>query len=314
MDSEDKKSSFSNFGAGWIDLSAPGEQLLTLSIFREGNPNFSNYYTRDFSGTSFSTALVSGAAALVKSWKPSLKSEEITSILIDQADDLGAKNPVYREKLGGRLNLAAVFEADLEPAGGRLIKLADWPAVYYLDQATGRRHLFPNQAVFRSWYGQGWDDQGIEVVSQREFDGFSAGKNVVFRPGTFLVKFSRSPQVYQVIPGAVLRPLSRSLAVELYGSDYSERLATIQAAFEADYRRDSELTKANYLPGSLIQYSNSDNLWYIKSGKKRKITAEGFQANSFQEKFIIKNVSPDFSYPTGRPLDGRETEIFVYSK
>ncbi|WP_417784906.1 S8 family serine peptidase [Tenacibaculum sp.] len=71
---EKLKSSFSNYGKGEVDLFAPGEYIYTTT------PN--NEF--DFiQGTSASTAITSGVAALIYSYYPSLTASQIKHILMD---------------------------------------------------------------------------------------------------------------------------------------------------------------------------------------------------------------------------------------
>jgi len=71
-DIQDRRSAFSNFGRALVRLSAPGEGLVTAFP--------GNHYAL-VSGTSFSTALVSGAASLVLQRDPTLDPEDVDDAL-----------------------------------------------------------------------------------------------------------------------------------------------------------------------------------------------------------------------------------------
>ena len=71
-DSQDRRSTFSNFGRGLVRMSAPGEGLVTTFP--------GNHYAL-VSGTSFSSALVSGAAALLLQRDPTLDPEDVDDAL-----------------------------------------------------------------------------------------------------------------------------------------------------------------------------------------------------------------------------------------
>ncbi|ACN15734.1 putative alkaline serine protease (subtilase family protein) [Desulforapulum autotrophicum HRM2] len=107
--STDTFASFSNHG-DWIDISAPGTYILTTS--RGGG--YGNW-----NGTSFSSPITAGVAALILSANPSLTNTQVVNILTQSADDLGSTG--FDNYFGyGRVNalqsilaaLAAVPEED----------------------------------------------------------------------------------------------------------------------------------------------------------------------------------------------------------
>ncbi len=73
------RSSFSNYGFYTVDLSAPGENILTLDSSDTGTDCNSLVY---YSGTSLSTPVVSGAVALLKSYNSSLNYTQIKERLL----------------------------------------------------------------------------------------------------------------------------------------------------------------------------------------------------------------------------------------
>jgi hypothetical protein len=77
--SADSLSGFSNRGA-WIDISAPGESILTTS--RGGGYGY-------WSGTSFASPVAAGVAALVLALRPSLTAAELVNLMEANSDDLG---------------------------------------------------------------------------------------------------------------------------------------------------------------------------------------------------------------------------------
>ena len=98
--SADTLASFSSYGS-FVDLSAPGQDITTTWIG-------SSYVT--ISGTSFSSPLTAGVAALALSRNPALSNAQISSLLTGNTDDLGAVG--YDTFFGsGRLNAAKVVAA-----------------------------------------------------------------------------------------------------------------------------------------------------------------------------------------------------------
>jgi subtilisin family serine protease len=99
--SDDSRASFSNFGS-WVELAAPGSGIYTTAYNRLDQT--STYATVD--GTSFSSPLTAGAAALLWSANPTMTYQQITTLLLDSADNIDALNPGYEGLLGsGRVNM-----------------------------------------------------------------------------------------------------------------------------------------------------------------------------------------------------------------
>ncbi|MFZ7111158.1 MAG: Ig-like domain-containing protein, partial [Desulfatiglandales bacterium] len=98
--STDTKASFSNYG-DWIDIAAPGSSILTTN--RGGGYG-------SWSGTSFSSPIAAGLAALIWSVDPSLTNAEVLDIMTRNADDLG--DPGFDIYFGyGRINVATSLAA-----------------------------------------------------------------------------------------------------------------------------------------------------------------------------------------------------------
>ncbi len=89
-----------------VDLVAPGVEIVTTGIGRSG------YYRG--SGTSEATAVVSGAAALVRAAHPELSAAEVVHRLVATAEDAGVagRDDAYGH---GRLDLVRALTADVEP-------------------------------------------------------------------------------------------------------------------------------------------------------------------------------------------------------
>jgi thermitase len=92
--SSDTRASFSNFG-NWVDVSAPGVNILSTS-----NGGGYGYW----SGTSFSSPITAGLAALIFSANPALTNAQVVDILTLNGDDLGT--PDFDPYFGhGRINV-----------------------------------------------------------------------------------------------------------------------------------------------------------------------------------------------------------------
>lgn len=131
-------------------------------------------------------------------------------------------------------------------AAGDLIKLAceggeaaDDPckAVYYYGE-DGKRHAFPNEKVYFTWYND-FDD--VVTISDEAMADISLGKNVTYHPGSTMVKFLTVKTVYVVDTDGSLRPIaSESAAEELYGENWNQEIDDISDVFYTNYTRSSE--------------------------------------------------------------------------
>lgn len=100
--SSDALASFSSFGS-FVDVSAPGQSILTTT--RGGGYGYWN-------GTSFSSPIVSGLAALIFSANPRLTNAQVTDLVRANSDDLGVAG--YDPYFGyGRVNAARALQAAL---------------------------------------------------------------------------------------------------------------------------------------------------------------------------------------------------------
>ena len=103
--SSDTLASFSNYGT-WVDITAPGVSILTTS--RGGG--YGNW-----SGTSFSSPITAGVAALILSANPSLTNAQVVDILTRNADDIGTTGfDIYFGY--GRVNALQSIQAALAAA------------------------------------------------------------------------------------------------------------------------------------------------------------------------------------------------------
>ncbi len=129
--------------------------------------------------------------------------------------------------------------AEAEP--GNLVKLAcvgetdvndPCRAVYYY-ATDGKRHAFPNEKVFFTWF-ENFDS--VVEVSGDFLSDLSLGGNVTYHQGTRMVKFQSVPTVYAVEALGVLRAIaSEEVAEALYGSDWNQQIDDIADGFWGNY-------------------------------------------------------------------------------
>ncbi|MBI1907859.1 hypothetical protein HYS28_00365 [Candidatus Uhrbacteria bacterium] len=130
-----------------------------------------------------------------------------------------------------------------------LVKLADDgdsttqadSAVYYVG-ADGKRHAFPNPAVYFSWF---CDFSNVQIVSAEDLAAIEFGANITYRPGYRMVKFQTSPKVYAVDRLGVLRWVAtEELATALYGEDWNTKIDDISDAFFGNYTFGTPISDA----------------------------------------------------------------------
>lgn len=133
----------------------------------------------------------------------------------------------------------------------RLLKLAcpvgaatDDPckAVYYVG-ADGKRHAFPNSRVFFTWY-QNFDM--VMTVGLSELASYQLGKNVTYRPGSRMVKFSTLNKTYAITDNGTLRWVkTEEIARSVYGTDWNTKVDDISDVFYNDYSFGADVDFAN---------------------------------------------------------------------
>jgi len=108
VNTKDELSYFSNYG-NCVDILAPGENIFSLQRY---SPQYGFYdsFGGPWQGTSFATAFVSGAAALIKSLHPEWTPRQIKDNLIQTADDLFFDPDGKGTKLYKRINVGRAAE------------------------------------------------------------------------------------------------------------------------------------------------------------------------------------------------------------
>ncbi|MBI4215212.1 MAG: S8 family serine peptidase [Parcubacteria group bacterium] len=113
-DTLDQKSLFSNYGTSCIDISAPGFGFYS-TIVKDPDIGAFQYYGGLFSGTSLSTPIVAGAAALIRSLPLKLSNKQIIDLLLESADPIADLGSEFKNSMGtGRLNVRKAVELALQ--------------------------------------------------------------------------------------------------------------------------------------------------------------------------------------------------------
>lgn len=99
--SSDVRNGSSNYGVVNVDLAAPGTSI--LSTLHGTTASYGN-----LSGTSMAAPHITGAAALLAAYNPSLSSASLKATLLNRVDQIAAFNGVV--KTGGRLNVSQALQ------------------------------------------------------------------------------------------------------------------------------------------------------------------------------------------------------------
>jgi photosystem II stability/assembly factor-like uncharacterized protein len=101
-------------------------------------------------------------------------------------------------------------------------------AIYYMS-VDGKRHPFPSERVFFSWYESYHD---VIEVSGAYLALFPLGDHVTYRPCSRMIKFVDSPSVYALTNGGILRHINNeSTAEAIYGKDWNHQIDEISQTF-----------------------------------------------------------------------------------
>lgn len=126
----DRRASYSNFDSSsrsFIDIMAPGDAIYAPAAYFPAIAGFNVYFTTN-DGTSFSSPIASGLAALLKGHDPSLTPADLIALIHNNGDNIDSLNPGFAGKLGGgRLNCARALGITLPPAAVQDLSAIDTP-------------------------------------------------------------------------------------------------------------------------------------------------------------------------------------------
>ncbi len=253
VDQNNKLSNFSNFGSSCVDIAAPGEDIYGLLYHNEKNVELNGYFGGDYSGTSLAAPVVSGIAALIKSFKPSLSGREIAELILENGDNIDGANPEFAGKLGnGLINPVKIFQALKNVNFNPLIK-GSTDAVYYAG-VDGKRYSFPDKSTYLSWYN---NFNNVIKISDADLAMIAFGGLVNYRPGS-LIKITTMPDVYVVTHNGVLRWLkTEELATMLYGDKWPSLVRDVPDSFFANYKMGEPLDIPTTFDPNMEKNANS---------------------------------------------------------
>jgi hypothetical protein len=179
-------------------------------------------------------------------------------------------------------------------AAGDMIKVSGKAAIYAI-RSDLKVLYFPSGDEFKSWrptYG------GYISITQECFDSLSVPSNypgaVNYHPGSYLIKRPSSDQLYVVEPNNTKATITEALAQTLYGTSafvdgVGAKVMTVSDVFWPHYINNGPaITEAKVHPGLLFKLQGQPStIWLLDADSKlREVTASGFTANGFQERFV----------------------------
>jgi len=116
---------------------------------------------------------------------------------------------------------------------GKVIKSASSDTLYYV-AADGKRYVFPNEKIYKSWFT---DFSDVQILTAEELAAIQLGGSIHYRPGVIMIKIDTDPKVYAVEGGGVLRWIkTEDRAKKLFGENWNMLIDDLPAGFFANYR------------------------------------------------------------------------------
>src|SRR3989344_3078449 len=116
---------------------------------------------------------------------------------------------------------------------GTVIKSATSDTLYYV-AADGKRYVFPNEKIYKSWFS-GFDD--VQTLTDEMLAAIPLGGSIHYRPGIIMIKVDTDPKVYAVSNNGILRWIkSEGRAKKLFGENWNKLIDDLPAGFFANYK------------------------------------------------------------------------------
>jgi hypothetical protein len=167
----------------------------------------------------------------------------------------------------------------------------------YLVGADGKRYVYPNEVVYKSWHA---DFSSVKSITDAQIAQLTLGGTVTVRPGTWLVKIESDPKVYAIEPGGTLRWVeTEARARLLYGSDWNRQIIDVPVSYWPAYRDGGALGADRHPTGTVVR--SGGQTYYIDAGKKRLVAADVFSGQGFQDRFV-RTLATSVVYEDGPAL------------
>ena len=123
-------------------------------------------------------------------------------------------------------------------------------SVYYIGD-DGKRHPFLNETVYYSWY---YDFDDVKFVTSSVMADIALGETVLYQPGSVLVKFPTSPEIYAIGSKSELRAYeSESLVEKDYGSKWKSKIVSVSEQQFSIFKIGSKIdSDSDFNPSSIF--------------------------------------------------------------
>src|SRR3989344_4512358 len=332
-DINDIRASFSSYGPN-LDVVAPGSGSIRTTNWSTSNQT--SLYTSSISGTSFSSPIVAGLAALYRGYRTSSSANETASAITSSADKLGAMGGQgFSNEYGyGRINAAHALlgtsSAPVAPAspttppettptplpeptqpthpGGTLIALEG--RVYLVE--NGAKRWITNGDVFNS-YGYPW----FQVKPGATGDtNLPAGADInTLAPGTIFRSDNSPVYVMTYESGSLVKQQISYSAFNNLGYNWNEVVYVPPANVPA--ATASSVLFANGHPaGTLVAGNGQGYLLAVNQSaslvaKQWVLGPDAFTTNNFDWNKVKTATAQDLALPDHTPVDLRRGNMLI---
>lgn len=191
---------------------------------------------------------------------------------------------------------------------GDLFKQVSSSAVYYYG-SDKKRYVFPTENVFFSWFSVD-DFKRVKTVSSKTLSSISIGGNIVYKPGSSLVKIKSDNKVYAVgFKGALHWVHSQEVARTLYGNGWVHKIHDIPDTLFGNYHEGRRITSALEPPDGYLFTLPDDKAVYIIDDEQRRpllnVNALNLNGFSFDNVHALESVG----YGKGAAVGGQEPQF-----
>ncbi len=199
--------------------------------------------------------------------------------------------------------------ANVKP--GMFLKVEGKSAIFGIG-AAGQIRYWGEGYMAKSWFNA-YKDMNYQYVNQDCINSLPQPKMVPMGinvgPGTQVVKYDEFDQLYVVLPGNAVAPVSMDVAKALYGTNFVAQKVSLRDWPNLAVCKKSEITEKLPQAGQVISVGSV--YYYVNYGKVlSEITANGMSANHKLMNFVrVWPTSVLASFTMGSKIDGYVASI-----